>query len=210
MKKKRISYKRTQYVGNTEAGATPSAVLKHTGVTKRTTGGSVCDQSYAFSVPFQYPIRRPIAKSREVSKPRDWQHCCRDVCPISKRCGNLTHWGRVKHICASKLTIIDSDNGLAPYRRQAIIWNKAGILLIWPLLTNFSEILIANHTFSFKEMHLKISSGKWRPFCLGRNVLNYQSRGFETARDLTIRRLIVFSNGSSVAVNKGYDDVITW
>ena len=33
----------------------------------------------------------------------------------------LTHCGRVTHICVSKLTIIDSDNGLSPGRRQAII-----------------------------------------------------------------------------------------
>ena len=39
----------------------------------------------------------------------------------------LTHWGRVTHICVSNLTIIDSDNGLSPGRRQAIIWTNAGI-----------------------------------------------------------------------------------
>ena len=33
----------------------------------------------------------------------------------------LTHWGRVTQICVSKLTIIGSDNGLWPGRRQAII-----------------------------------------------------------------------------------------
>ena len=33
----------------------------------------------------------------------------------------LTHWGRVTHICVSNLTIIGSDNGLSPERRQAII-----------------------------------------------------------------------------------------
>ena len=49
--------------------------------------------------------------------------------------------------------------------------NNAGILLIGPLGTNFSEILIEIHTFSFKKMHLKMSSGKSRPFCLGLNVL---------------------------------------
>ena len=27
-------------------------------------------------------------------------------------------------------------------------------------------MLIEIHTFSFKEMHLKTSSVKWRPFCL--------------------------------------------
>ena len=54
----------------------------------------------------------------------------------------LTHWGRVTHIYVSKLTIIGSDNGLSPGRRQAIIWTNAGILLIRTLVTNFSEILI--------------------------------------------------------------------
>ena len=85
--------------------------------------------------------------------------------------GLLTHWGRVMHICVSKLTIICSDNGLSPGRRQAIIWTNAGMLLIEPLGINFSEILIEIKTFSFKKMNLKMSSAKWRPFCLGLNVL---------------------------------------
>ena len=85
----------------------------------------------------------------------------------------LTHWGRVTHICVSKLASIVSDNGLSPGRRQAIIWTNAEILLIGPLGTNFSEILIEIHTFSFKKMHFKMSSGKWRPFCLGLSVLIY-------------------------------------
>ena len=63
---------------------------------------------------------------------------------------SLTHWGRVTHICVSKLTIIGSDNGLSPGRHQTIIWTNAGILLIGSLGTNFSEILIAILTFSFK------------------------------------------------------------
>ena len=75
------------------------------------------------------------------------------------------------HICVGNLTIIGWDNGLSPARRQAIIWTNAGILLIGPLGTNFSEILIGIQTFSFTKMHLKMSSAKWRPFCLGLNVL---------------------------------------
>ena len=71
-----------------------------------------------------------------------------------------------------KLTIIGSDNGLPPDRRQAIIWTNAGILLIGPLGTNFSEISIEILTFSFKKMRLKVSSAKRRPFCLGINVLS--------------------------------------
>ena len=89
---------------------------------------------------------------------------------VSKRL--LTHWGRVTHICFGKLTIIGSDNDLSPGWRQAIIWTNAGILLFGPLGSNFSEILIEIDTFSFKKMHLKLASAKWRPFCLGLNVLN--------------------------------------
>ena len=70
----------------------------------------------------------------------------------------LTHWGPVTHVCANKLTSIGSD----------IIWTNAGILIYGPTVTNFSEIWIEIHTF--KNMHLKMSSGKWRPFCLGLNV----------------------------------------
>ena len=47
------------------------------------------------------------------------------------------------------------------------------MLLTGPLGTNFSEILMKIHTFSFKKMHLKMLFGKWPPFCLGANVLNH-------------------------------------
>ena len=83
----------------------------------------------------------------------------------------LTHGGRLTHICVGKSTIIGSDNGLSPGRRQAIIWNNAGILSIGLFGTKFSEIFIEILTFSFKKMCLKVSSAKWRPFCLGLNVL---------------------------------------
>ena len=84
---------------------------------------------------------------------------------------DLTHWGRVTHICVGNLTIIGSDNGLSPGRRQTIIWTNAGILSIGPLGTNFSEISIGIQTFPFRKMHFIMSSAKWRPFCLGLNVL---------------------------------------
>ena len=75
------------------------------------------------------------------------------------------------YICVSKIIIIGSDNGLSPGWRQAIIWTNAGSLLIWPLGTNLSEILIEIDIFSFNKMHLKVSSWKCRPFRLGLNVL---------------------------------------
>ena len=78
---------------------------------------------------------------------------------------SLTHWGRVTHICVSDLTSIGSDNGLSPGRRQAIIRTNAGILLLTPLGTNFSEFLVEILIFSFKKMRFKVSSAKRRPFC---------------------------------------------
>ena len=41
---------------------------------------------------------------------------------------------------------INSDNGLSPGRRQAIIWFYAGILLIRPIGTNFQSKVIYFHS----------------------------------------------------------------
>ena len=116
----------------------------------------------------------------------------------------LTHWGRVTHICVSELTIIGSDNDLSPGRHQAIIWTNDGILLIRPLGTNFSEILFGIQTFSFNKMHLKMSSAKWRPFCLGLNVLTHWGR-------VTHKRLNKFSIiGSDNCLPPGRHRAIIW
>ena len=55
------------------------------------------------------------------------------------------------HICVSNLTSIGSDNGLSPGPRQAIIRTSAGILLIRPLGTNFSEFLVEILIFYIQE-----------------------------------------------------------
>ena len=79
------------------------------------------------------------------------------------------------HVCLGNLTIIGSDNGLSPGRRQAIIWTNAGILLIGPLGTNFNELSIEIQTFSFKKKHLRVPFVKLQAFCLSLNELNRQS-----------------------------------
>ena len=48
-----------------------------------------------------------------------------------------THWDRLTHICVGNLTIIGSDNGLSPGRRQAIIWINAVNIVNWPLRNKF-------------------------------------------------------------------------
>ena len=125
----------------------------HTGYTTSTVPGTFCSRS-------SYIIW--INNSREVLR----RHGI-DTLVHVRVCmwGCLTHCGWMTHICVGNLTIIGSDNGLSPGRRQAIIWTNAGILSIGPLGTNFNEIVIEIHLFSFKKIHLEISSKKWRPFC---------------------------------------------
>ena len=67
-------------------------------------------------------------------------------------CHSLTHWGRMAYICVGKLTIIVSDNGLSPGRRQAIVWTNAEILLIGRPRTYFIEILIEIQIFPLTNM----------------------------------------------------------
>ena len=116
---------------------------------------------------YQWEIHRYHARVSRLS----WKDCIEIYLSLAQWALSLTHWGRVTHICVSKVIIIGSYNGLSPGRRQAIIWNNNGVLSIGLLGTNFSEILIEILIFSIKKMRLKVSSAKWRPFCLGLNVL---------------------------------------
>ena len=75
---------------------------------------------------------------------------------MENKLSELTHWGRVTNVCVGNLTTFVSDNGLSPGRRRAIIWTNAWMLLIGPLGTKFSDMLIGIQSFSFKEMHLKM------------------------------------------------------
>ena len=70
------------------------------------------------------------------------------------------------HICVSKLTIIGSDNGLSPGRRQAITWTNVGILLIGPLGTNFSEMLIKIQENPFENVVWKMAAILSWPQCV--------------------------------------------
>ena len=84
----------------------------------------------------------------------------------------LTHWGRKMHICIDNLTINASENLLVTWLALSHYLNQCWNTINWTQGTNFSEIVIEIHTFSFKKTHLKMSSSKWSPFCLGLNVLS--------------------------------------
>ena len=71
------------------------------------------------------------------------------------------------HIYVGHQTIIGSDNGLSPGRHQAINHlNQCWNVVIGPLGSNFSGILIEIRMFSFKKMHLKTYLQNGGPFVL--------------------------------------------
>ena len=85
---------------------------------------------------------------------------------------NSTHLPIMPHICVSESGHHCFIYWIGAIRHQAIFWTNAGLLLVRPLGTIFSEILIKIRNFSFTKMHLKISSAKWRsPFVRGGDEL---------------------------------------
>ena len=63
--------------------------------------------------------------------------------------------------------------------------NQCWNIVISDLGTHFSELPSKIHAFSFKKMHLKMSSAKWRQFCVGLSVLNLIITEFSSLVGLT-------------------------
>ena len=76
------------------------------------------------------------------------------------------------HICVARPQWIGHNqnqycpifNGLSPVRRQAITWTTVDFFCQFD---HYNGIWIDIQNFSFMKMHLKMSSAKWRSFCLG-------------------------------------------
>ena len=79
----------------------------------------------------------------------------------------LTHWGRMTHICVSKLTITGSDNGLSSGRHQAIIWDIVNWNVVnklqWNLKRN-SYIFIQEN--AFENVVCEMAAILSRPQCV--------------------------------------------
>ena len=124
----------------------------------------------------------PLGKWSVINN--DWRYLSLVWSICSSKVNSLS---RVTHICVTKLTIIGSDNGLVP--------TSAGILLIRTLETNFSEILGKIHSFSFKKMHLKMSSANGHLFSLGLNELKCYVRNTQPSHGrLSVVQLSYYSH----------------
>ena len=75
----------------------------------------------------------------------------------------LSRWGRyMRH---------QTKPSLIQIMACRLFWTNADTLSIRSLGITLSEIPMGIQILSFTNMHLKMSSAKWRPFCLDLNVL---------------------------------------
>ena len=126
----------------------------------------------------------------------------------------INHWGRVRHICVSNLTIIASDNFLSPGWRQTIIW--CWNIVNSTLGTHFSEILSESHTFSIKKMHTKMSpiSSRsqcvevgWPWLCLS-NCMTWQ---WQNGNNIRLKRFYVHKGSTlNISMATQYKIMRTW
>ena len=108
----------------------------------------------------------------------------------------LIHWGRVTHICGSKLTTTGSDNGLSPSRYLNQCWNIVNWTLKNKLQWNLNRKFIYFHEENaFTIVVWKMAAILSRPQCV--NLLMYdETRVMEI--QICVMKLhnwtIVFSN----------------
>ena len=135
------------------------------------------------------------------------------------------------HVCVGNLTIIGSDNGLSPGRRQAIIWTSAGILLFWTLGNklqwNFnrnSNIFI--HENAFENVVCEMASILSRLQCVKKLCYNYKQFSIfprNPSDDISVNMWNLWGKPFSKAKKshcmcprnctvgrRMHDDVITW
>ena len=67
-----------------------------------------------------------------------------------------------------------SNNALLPVRHIAIICTNADILFTRSPGTYFNESLFQIQPFALKQMHLKMSSAKYRPSRIGLNIFEWK------------------------------------
>ena len=111
----------------------------------------------------------------------------------------LTHWGRVTHICVGNLTIIGSDNGLPPGRRQAITWTKCWNIVNWIPRNKYQWHFNRNSYNFIQENAFENVVCEMASICLGLNLLKHVNTVLHQAVDIIIefihvyQRLLIYS-----------------
>ena len=75
------------------------------------------------------------------------------------------------HLCIHKFTIIGSDNGLAPSRRQVIIWTNASHIAKSTLMKKLQWNINQNSYIFIQENAFENVICNMSAICIGLNVL---------------------------------------
>ena len=85
----------------------------------------------------------------------------------------LSHHPLVPHICVSESGQHWFRYWLVTYSAPSHYLDQCWVVDNWTLRNKFQWDFNQIQNFSFIKTHLKISSGKWRPFCPGGDELNW-------------------------------------
>ena len=144
------------------------------------------------SVTGEFPAQRPVTRSSDVffelclnkrlsKQSWDWwfetPSCSlwrhrNVVWHMGTALSSLTYLPLAPHICVSERGHHWFGQWLVTCTASSHYLNHCWNIINWPIRNKLQWNLIGFHTFPFKKMHLKMASAKWRPFCLGLNVLN--------------------------------------
>ena len=114
------------------------------------------------------PTPDPSTEEHAHYKTKQYLGKCQTFCSVLE---TLTHLPLVPYICVMESGQYWIRWWLGAYSEPCHYLNQYRVVVNWTLRKNFSEILIKIQNFSFMEMHMKISSGEWRPYCPGRDEL---------------------------------------
>ena len=93
------------------------------------------------------------------------------ICIPPHVCSILNHIPLVPHICVSESGQYWLRWWLVAYSAPSHHKNQCWVIVNWTLRNKFQWNVLKIQNFPFMNMHLKISSVTWRPFCLGGDEL---------------------------------------
>ena len=105
--------------------------------------------------------------------------------------------------------IIGSDNGLTPVERQARYLYQCWLIVNRATGNKFQWNLNSNITIFIKKMNMKLTSAKWRPFCVGLNVSICGGRRIIWLHiSFRIRSSYIIIGGTMTAINASSMNII--
>ena len=102
--------------------------------------------------------------------PNSWPHVHRRLCPVIEDKVSKYNFKVFKCFLVPAIRC-KHQNSIVAWSAPSQYLNQCWNIVNWTLRNKLQWNLDRNSNITFKKMHLKVSSAKRRPFCLGLNVL---------------------------------------